>query len=83
MRANPERHESVSDTFSVADLTAAAMLSPLMQPPEIQYPIHAELPPYLQEYRDSIMQHPAAHWAMGIYRQHRGHSAEVRAAAAQ
>jgi hypothetical protein len=29
----------VGDAFTVADLTAAAMLSPLLQPPEIQYPL--------------------------------------------
>jgi glutathione S-transferase len=67
----------VGDAFTVADLTAAAMLSPLAQPPEIQYPPRVELPPYLQEYRDALLRHPAAQWALGIYRQHRGLSAEV------
>jgi glutathione S-transferase len=67
----------VGDAFTVADLTAAAMLSPLAQPPEIQYPLRVELPPYLQEYRDALLRHPAAQWTLGIYRQHRGRSAEV------
>jgi glutathione S-transferase len=67
----------VGDAFTVADLTAAAMLSALAQPPEIQYPLRVELPPYLQEYRDAVMRHPAAQWALGVYRQHRGRSAEV------
>jgi glutathione S-transferase len=74
----------VGDAFTVADLTAAAMLSPLLQPPEIQYPLRVELPPYLQGYRATLLQHPATHWAAGIYRLHRRRSAEVsqRSAAA-
>jgi glutathione S-transferase len=67
----------VGDAFTVADLTAAAMLSPLLQPPEIQYPLRVELPPYLQEYRATLLRHPATQWAAGIYRLHRGRSAEV------
>jgi glutathione S-transferase len=74
----------VGEAFTVADLTAAAMLSPLLQPPEIQYPMRVELPPYLQDYRATLLQHPAAQWAAKIYRLHRGRSAEVsrRSAAA-
>ena len=67
----------VGDAFTVADLTAAAMLSPLLQPPEIQYPLRVELPPYLQDYRATLLQHQATQWAAGIYRLHRGRSAEV------
>ena len=66
----------VGDAFSVADLTAAALMSPLLQPPEIQYPIQVELPSYLQDYRVKLLQHPAMHWALGIYRAHRGQSME-------
>ena len=72
----------VGDAFTVADLTAAALLSPLLQPPEIQYPLRVEIPPYLQEYRAGLLQHPAALWATGIYRLHRGRSAEVSRGAA-
>jgi glutathione S-transferase len=73
----------VGDVFSVADLTAAALLSPLLQPPEIQYPLQVEWPSYLSDYRAALLQHPAVRWASGIYRLHRGSSAEVpqRAAA--
>lgn len=67
----------VGETFSVADLTAAALMNPLLQPPEIQYPLQVELPPYIQEYRAVLLKHPAAQWAAGIYRQHRGRSAEI------
>jgi glutathione S-transferase len=74
----------VGDAFTVADLTAAAMMSPILQPPEIQYPLRIELPSYLQDYRATLLEHPATDWASGIYRQHRGHSAEIprRSAAA-
>ena len=67
----------VGDGFTVADLTAAAMLGPLLQPPEIQYPLRVELPPYLQDYRATLLRHPAMQWAANIYRLHRGSSAEV------
>jgi hypothetical protein len=65
-------------------LTAAALLGALLQPREIQYPLRVELPPYLQDYRATVVEHPAAQWAAGIYRLHRGRSAEVspRSAAA-
>jgi glutathione S-transferase len=74
----------VGDAFTVADLTAAAMLSPLLQPPEIQYPMLVEWPPYLQDYRAGLLRHAAMQWAAGIYRLHRSRSAEVarRSAAA-
>jgi glutathione S-transferase len=67
----------VGDAFTVADLTAASMLGRLLQPAEIQYPLRVELPPYLQEYRASLLHHPAMQWATDMYRLHRGHSAEL------
>jgi glutathione S-transferase len=67
----------VGETFTVADLTAAALLGVLLQPPGNQYPLQVELPLYLQDYRAAVLAHPAAQWAAGIYRRHRGHSAEV------
>ncbi len=67
----------VGEAFTVADLTAAALLAPLLQPPEIQYPLQVELAPYLKDYRATLLRHPAAQWAARIYRQHRGYSAEV------
>ena len=72
----------VGDAFSVADLTAAAMLGALLQPREIQYPLRVELPRYLQDYRATLLRHPATQWAANIYRLHRGRSAEVSLRAA-
>jgi glutathione S-transferase len=65
------------EVFTVADLTAAALLGVLLQPPEIQYPLRVELPLYLKDYRATLVPHPAAQWAAGIYRLHRGYSAEI------
>ena len=67
----------LGDTFTVADLTAAALLSPLLQPPEIQYPLRVALPPYLEDYRAAALEHPTMRWAASIYRLHRGRSAEI------
>src|SRR5262249_48619260 len=67
----------VGEPFTVADLTAAALLGVLLQPPEIQYRLQVELPFYLKDYRATLLQHPAAQWAAGIYRLHRGYSREV------
>src|SRR5215470_1910073 len=67
----------VDEVFTVADLTAAALLGVLLQPSEIQYPLQVALPLYLKNYRATLLQHPAAQWAAGIYRLHRGCSAEV------
>ena len=67
----------IGEVFTVADLSAAALLGALLQPREIQYPLQVELPPYLQDYRATLLRHPAAQWAVGIYRLDRGHSAEV------
>ena len=68
----------VGETFSVADLTAAALLSPLVHPAELQYPLAVALPESLRQYRDGLVRHPAAQWALEMYRRHRGRSAEVR-----
>jgi glutathione S-transferase len=67
----------VGEAFGVADLTAAALLGVLLQPPEIQYPLQVALPLYLKDYRATLLRHPAAQWAAGIYRLHREYSAEV------
>jgi glutathione S-transferase len=76
-QARQGRAYLVNEAFSVADLTVSALLGPLLQPPEIQYPMQVELPAYLEDYRSMLLRHPAAHWAAGIYRLHRGHSAEI------
>jgi glutathione S-transferase len=64
----------VGDSFTVADLTAAALLFPLAWPPE--YPYEIPKPPP-SEFLDSLHDHPAVGWIGEIYRRHRGSATEV------
>lgn len=66
----------VGDRFSVADLTAAALLGPLVRPPEYPYPLPA-LVPALAAWRAGLADHTAFRWAEDMYRRHRGTSSEV------
>jgi glutathione S-transferase len=74
----------VGDSFSVADLTAAAILYPLVGPPEFPYAqIDPErLPEELRRWREPLTERRAFQYVLDMYRRHRGTSAEVGAAAA-
>jgi glutathione S-transferase len=74
------REHLVGESFTVADLTAASLLGPLLQPPELQYTVE-RIPASLEEIRAELLAHPASEWAYGIYRRYRGSSAEVAQAA--
>jgi glutathione S-transferase len=65
----------VGDAFTVADLTAAALLMPLVRPPEAEYLPAGPYPPAVDEWRDSESSHPAFEWVEEMYRRHRGSSA--------
>ena len=69
----------VGDSFTVADLTAAALFYGVAQPPEFPYPMVDvnDLPDSWREFLDSLAQRPGARWAAQIYRRHRGQSAEL------
>jgi len=67
------------DTFSVADLTAAALLAPAVMPPEFPYAFPLPLPDSVAAYRDTLARRPAFSWSAEMYRRHRGRSAEVAA----
>jgi glutathione S-transferase len=69
----------VGDRFSIADLTAAALLSPLADPTELEYAPPEPLPPSFERLRQEFAGDPMFHWVREIYRRHRGHSAEVKA----
>ena len=71
----------VGDRFTVADLTAAALLSPLVRPPEFPYKTPAPVPEPLAKIRDSVSTHPAFRWTLETYARHRGESAEVESEA--
>ena len=72
----------VGGSFSVADLTAAAIFSPLVCPPE--FPYHQvdpdRFPEELKSWRDTLTERPVFRWVLDIYARHRGVSAEVAAA---
>ena len=67
----------VDDAFSVADLTAAALLSAIVQPAEMQYRPSLPSPAVLADFQRAVLDHPIAAWAGEMYRRHRGTSAEV------
>jgi glutathione S-transferase len=71
----------VGDRFSVADLTAAALLAPLVLPPEFPYPPPTPYPQAAAGFVAALASRPAFRWVLDIYRRHRGRSAEVAAAA--
>jgi glutathione S-transferase len=64
----------VGSSFSVADLTAAALLYPVAWPAEVQYPYPE---PPRTEFLESLAGRPAVEWIREIYRRHRGTSASV------
>jgi len=69
----------VGDRFSVADLTAAALLYPLVQPPEHPYQAPGPMPAAAAALRASFANHPAFRWAEDLYRRHRGTAMDLAA----
>jgi glutathione S-transferase len=69
----------VGDRFSVADLTAAALLAILSDSVELQYRPSGPVPPLIAEYRSTLAGRPAMAWVAETYRRHRGRSVEVAA----
>jgi glutathione S-transferase len=69
----------VGASFTIADLTAAALLYGVARPPEFPYATIAEddLPESWRELVDSLAQRPGGQWVAQMYRSHRGRSAEV------
>jgi glutathione S-transferase len=67
----------VGDRFSAADLTAAALLSPLVMPEQAPYEWPPHLPEEFARAREQFSAHPAFGWAREMYARHRGESAAV------
>ena len=67
----------VGDGFTVADLTAAALLGIAADPADLQYPLPR--PVWILELRDSLAGRAGFQWIAEIYRRHRGTSMEVAA----
>jgi glutathione S-transferase len=67
----------VGDQFSVADLTAAALLCPIVRPPECPFGIPEDPPESWLELRDTVASRVAFAWVEQIYADHRGSSTAV------
>jgi glutathione S-transferase len=67
----------VGDRFSVADLSAAALLAPFIVPPEFPYTFPEPRPATFEAMRAGFMSHPSCAWALAMYARHRGTSAAV------
>lgn len=67
----------VGDSFSVADLTGAALLAPLVAPPGFGYWLPDRWPEGWEEFRSELRDRDAWAWTEEMYRRHRGESAEV------
>jgi glutathione S-transferase len=61
----------VGDRFTVADLTAASLLYPVIRPPQFPYPSVAEVPAEAREFLDSLARRPAGQWVTEMYARHR------------
>lgn len=68
----------VGDRFGVADLTAAALFTPLIDAPGRQYQ-PAVLPPALEDLRAELTERPGGQWVCEMFARHRGVSAQVAA----
>ena len=69
----------VGESFTVADLTAASILSLIVVPPQLPYiKVHPdERTVQFRRFRDSLREHPGFKWVEDTYARHRGTSAEV------
>jgi glutathione S-transferase len=67
----------VGDRFTVADLTLAALIAPLVAPEQFPYPQPQRGHPRLAGVRDLLEEHGAGAWTRDVYARHRGESAEV------
>src|SRR2546423_9792603 len=67
----------VGDSFTVADLTVAALVAPLIAPEQFPYPQPQRRHPRLAELRAALTEEGFDEWAREMYAKHRGHSAEV------
>lgn len=61
----------VGDRFTIADLTAAAILAPSVQLDYVDMMKPRPVAPSVQAYLDLFADHPGAHWVKAIYEKHR------------
>jgi glutathione S-transferase len=68
----------VGDSFTIADLTAAAVMTAIIRPPQFSYPLPEPWAAELVHLREGFAQRAGFKWVLDIYARHRGASAEVR-----
>jgi glutathione S-transferase len=68
----------VGRRFCVADLALAALIAPLVAPPEFPYPQPQRGHPRLVPLRRALASHGLVDWTLEMYARHRGRSAEVQ-----
>ena len=71
------REYLVGDGFTVADLTAAALVAPAVAPAQFPYPQPQRDHPALAPVREVLAEAGMLDWAQEMYARHRGTSAEV------
>lgn len=71
----------VGDRFTIADLTAASVMTAIIRPPEFSYPLPEPWPAALAELRAGVAGRPGFQWVLDIYSRHRGASFELASAA--
>jgi glutathione S-transferase len=72
------RDHLVGDDFTVADLTAAALLAPLLSPPQLPYRTPSTaFPPRLAAIADELRALPAGQWILRTYARYRPESMEM------
>jgi len=79
-RLRAELHPSgylVGDRFTVADLTLAALLAPLVAPDQFPYPQPQREHPRFEPVREALASAGLLEWARGIYSLHRGMAVEL------
>jgi len=67
----------VGDSFTIADLTAAAVMTAIIRPPQFPYPLPDPWPEELVEIRESVSHRDGFRWVLGIYERHRPQSCEI------
>jgi glutathione S-transferase len=67
----------VGEGFTIADLTAAALVAPVVAPEQFPYPQPQRGHPRIAPVREALAASGLAEWAREIYARHRGRSAEI------
>jgi glutathione S-transferase len=65
----------VGDRFSVADLTAAALIAPVLMPPEFPWRPRGGTHPSIARLQGELGRHPAVDWVRRTYARHRSAAA--------